>query len=169
MIDTLRDLEKDAEVLVLLDKWQERVFGVIPQETTISRYCDQEATRGLVTLQYQDISGTTYKKIYLYSDGSPFAIGYYGGVTYSSTAFRTTTESLLLSRCVQGKMFEYLSTFVDRTDHFAKYMGILLLHPEAVAGWLTLEGLRKTECWLCQYVAQRYLEGFTQTNKESAC
>lgn len=169
MESTIRDLEKDAEVLVLLDKWQERVFGVTPQETVISLYCDQEATRGVISLQYLDITGTICKRIYLSVDGSPFYIGYYGGLSYNRTAFRTTTESLLIGHCVAHKMFEYLSTFVDRTDHFVKYMGILEAHPEAVVDWLSKDGLNKTGHWLCRYVAQHYLEGFTKTKKESAC
>lgn len=171
MIDTLRDLEKDAEVLVLLDKWQERVFGVIPQETILGTFCDQEATRGIVALQYLEVSDSIYKRIYLRRKESPFFfyIGYYGGLAYNSRAFRTTTESLLIGSCVHCQDFDYLTSFVDRTDHFSKYMGILKRHPEVAADWLTLDGLKKADYWLCRYVAQRYLEGFTQTNKESVC
>jgi hypothetical protein len=162
MKETL-DLEKDAEVLVLLDKWQERVFEVTPKETIISRYSDStysdgEALRGIVSMQYQSILGATYKKIYLHDRENPFAIGYYGGLSYNCTSFRTTTESLLIGRCVNGNMFDYLSSFVDRTDHFSKYMGILERHPEAVTLWLTKYGLNKTGHWLCRYVAHRYLE-----------
>jgi hypothetical protein len=165
----MMDIEKDAEVLALLDKWQKRVFGVAPNKTT---YCDLEATRGIVSLHYEydSITSTIYKKICLYSDGDPFAIGYYEeGSSYSSSAFRTNTESLLISRCVIGGMLDYLLSFVDRTDHFSKYLGILKRHPEAVASWLTLGGQNKVRNWLCQYVAQRYLEVYTQTKKESVC
>ena len=156
-------IEKDAEVLVLLDKWQKRVFGVAPNKTT---YCDLEATRGIVSLRYECIASaiSIYKTICLYSDGDPFVIGYYGEwFSYSSSSFRTNTESMLISRCVVGGMLDYLLSFVDRTDHFSKYMGILKMHPEAVSSWLTKRN------WLCQHVAQRYLEGYTQTKKESGC
>lgn len=167
------DLEKDAEVLVLLDKWQERVFEVTPKETSISRYSgstysDGEALRGIVSLQYRNISGATYKIICLHGSDNPIVIGYYGGLSYNRTSFRTTTESLLIGKCVYGDMFGYLFSFVDCTDHFSKYMGILERHPEAVASWLTLDDQRKARCWLCRYVAKRYLEGFPQTKKESA-